>query len=131
MLPRLSALPRLRLSLLLAASCLAACTQEPPRLPVSAAGDTQQTLFTDGWLFSLEDPAGAEAPALDDAAWRNLNLPHDWSIEHPFDQKCATGTGFLPGGIAWYRKHFTLSADQQDKASSSASTASTRTPPST
>ena len=61
-------------------------------------------------------PPAPKPPALDDAAWRKLNLPHDWSIEQPFDQKWASGTGFLPCGIAWYRKHFTLSADQQDKA---------------
>jgi beta-galactosidase len=115
MLFRISALPLLRVSLLLAAACLAACALEPVRSPVSAPGDTQQTLFTNGWLFKLEETAGAEAAALDDAAWRKLDLPHDWSIEQPFDQKWASGTGFLPGGIAWYRKHFALSSEQQDK----------------
>jgi beta-galactosidase/beta-glucuronidase len=43
-----------------------------------------------------------------DDCWHNLDLPHDWSIEGPFDPKWASGTGYLPGGIGWYRKHFTL-----------------------
>jgi beta-galactosidase len=112
---RIFALPLLRVSVLLAAACLAACALAPTRHFVSAPGDTQQTLFTEGWLFNLEDSAGAEAPAFDDTAWRKLDLPHDWSIEQPFDQKWASSTGFLPGGIAWYRKRFTLSSNQLDK----------------
>lgn len=37
-------------------------------------------------------------------------MPHDWSIEGPFDEKNPAGGagGFLPTGIGWYRKHFTL-----------------------
>lgn len=45
---------------------------------------------------------------LADAGWRQVDLPHDWSIEGPYSQKNASGTGFLPGGIAWYRKTFPL-----------------------
>ena len=41
-------------------------------------------------------------------AWRLVTLPHDWSVEHPFDLCNASGTGYLPGGTAWYRKHFTM-----------------------
>jgi beta-galactosidase len=35
-------------------------------------------------------------------------VPHDWSIEGTFDEKNPTGGagGFLPSGVAWYRKHF-------------------------
>jgi beta-galactosidase len=115
MLSRISALPWLRLSVLLAASCLAACAVKPEGSLVSAPGHAQQALFNDGWLFKLEDAAGADAASFDDAAWRKLSVPHDWSIEQPFDQKWASGTGFLPGGIAWYRKHFALAPDQIGK----------------
>ena len=40
-------------------------------------------------------------------------MPHDWSIEGPFDQAAPTrGSGaFLPAGVGWYRKHFTLPAE--------------------
>ena len=44
-------------------------------------------------------------------------MPHDWSIEGPFDQNAPTlgNGGYLPAGIGWYRKHFTLPASQQGK----------------
>ena len=65
-----------------------------------------------GWRFALGDPASAEKPAFNDASWRNLNVPHDWSIEGPFAATNKTGGpgGFLPAGIGWYRQAFTLSA---------------------
>lgn len=64
--------------------------------------------FDRDWCFSKTDPATAAMPAFDDSAWRRLNLPHDWSIEEAFNPNFASGTGFLPGGIGWYRKHFHL-----------------------
>ncbi len=63
-------------------------------------------LFDGGWNFNLGDILNAQATDLDDSGWRQINLPHDWSIEQPFDQKFASGTAFLPGGVGWYRKHF-------------------------
>jgi len=62
------------------------------------------------WQFLKSDAPGAEQPNFDDANWRTLNLPHDWSIEGPFDEKNPVGGagGFLPSGVAWYRKHFKL-----------------------
>jgi beta-galactosidase len=48
-------------------------------------------------------------PEFDDRTWRQLNLPHDWAIEGPFDINGAGETGKLAyWGQAWYRKHFTL-----------------------
>ena len=69
------------------------------------------------WRFHLGDePLGAphfspDFMGYDDSAWRVVTLPHDWSVEHPFDRSNASGTGYLPGGTAWYRKHFTLPED--------------------
>ena len=74
-------------------------------------GSARQTLsFDAGWRFLKADAADAEKPEFDDAAWRALDVPHDWSIEGPFAQTNKTGGagGFLPSGIGWYRKHFTL-----------------------
>ena len=67
-----------------------------------------RTLLNTDWLFHLGDEPGADFMGWDDRAWRRVTLPHDWSVEHPFDRAHASGTGYLPGGIAWYRKHFTL-----------------------
>lgn len=69
------------------------------------------------WRFHLGDmapmapQASPEFMGYDDSSWRVVSLPHDWSVEHPFDRSNASGTGYLPGGTAWYRKHFTLPED--------------------
>src|SRR5690242_9169943 len=70
--------------------------------------------FNTGWKFFLGDAAAAD-PAFNDGSWRKLNLPHDWSIELPFDSTSPTGTGggALRGGIGWYRKTFTLPATEK------------------
>lgn len=67
--------------------------------------------FNDGWLFKLADDSTAVNPKYDDSKWRKLDLPHDWSIEGQLSPSLASCTGFLPGGIAWYRKHFTPASD--------------------
>ena len=61
-----------------------------------------------GWRFYLGDEPGADFMGFDDSGWREVTLPHDWSVEHPFDKHNSSGTGYLPGGTAWYRKHFEL-----------------------
>ncbi len=37
--------------------------------------------FDQGWRFYRGEAPGAEAPGLDDSAWRTVDTPHDWSIE--------------------------------------------------
>ena len=71
--------------------------------------DTRETRsFDEGWRFYKGDAPGIEQPAVNDSDWRTLDLPHDWSIEGPFDEKNPTGGAgaFLPSGVTWYRKHF-------------------------
>jgi len=71
------------------------------------------TSFDSDWRFLKSDAPGAEKPDFDDAGWRKLDVPHDWSIEGPFDKNNPTGSagGFLPAGVGWYRKHFILPLD--------------------
>jgi hypothetical protein len=64
--------------------------------------------FDAGWKFHKGEVTGGEQAGFDDSSWRKLNLPHDWSIEGPYDAANASGTGYLPGGIGWYRKTFAL-----------------------
>jgi beta-galactosidase len=77
----------------------------------------RRSLFCEGWLFLKGDPDGAQNPAFDDAGWRPLALPHDWSIEGPFDEHAAGGSGgaYLPAGIGWYRKRFYVAEEEQGK----------------
>ena len=56
------------------------------------------------WKFTLHDPKGAEAVDFNDNRWRNVELPHDWSVKGQLSPTLASSTGYLPGGIGWYRK---------------------------
>ena len=66
--------------------------------------------FDSGWQFIKGEVASAENPSFDDTKWRTLNIPHDWSIEGPYDKTnpTARGGGYLPAGIGWYRKTFQI-----------------------
>jgi beta-galactosidase len=82
-----------------------------PAIAQDGSQPSRQRLLMDyGWMFTTGDPVGAEEPAFDDAGWRSVELPHDWSIEGPYEQDAATGGrgGYLPTGIGWYRRSFTL-----------------------
>lgn len=62
--------------------------------------------FNENWLFSLSDDSLSTSVSYDDSKWRKLDLPHDWSVEGQLSPSLASCTGYLPGGIGWYRKHF-------------------------
>src|SRR5476649_2412404 len=74
--------------------------------------------FDRGWHFNLGDVKDGEKISLNDASWRLLNLPHDWSIEGKFskDNPATPEGGALPGGIGWYRKTFTVPAASKNKS---------------
>ena len=84
--------------------------------PAEAASPEQplreRLLFDHDWRFLLGDPDGAEAPAFGVAAWRTLDLPHDWSIEGKIDPNNPTGGsgGYFPAGVGWYRRTLTVPA---------------------
>ncbi len=77
----------------------------------------QELLADASWKFLLGDPAGVEAVSFNDSGWRDVNLPHDWSIEGVPEEKNPTGAGggFFPAGTGWYRKTFTAPADWKGK----------------
>jgi beta-galactosidase len=82
--------------------------------PSFAANSPRQVIsFDPDWLFTLANPTNAESPDLDDHDWPHVDVPHDWSIEGPFSETNSTGGagGFLPAGVGWYRKHFTLATN--------------------
>ncbi|AXT50221.1 DUF4982 domain-containing protein [Aquimarina sp. BL5] len=68
--------------------------------------------FNFDWKFYLEDTDRQKK----DTIWKGVRLPHDWSVEHSFTQENTSGaTAFLPGGIGWYKKEFTLSEKAENK----------------
>ena len=94
-------------------SCLLALSTFVPGASAAAAavqvsGERRQS-FNVGWRFFKGAAEGAEQPAFKDAQWTEVQLPHDWAIEGPFDPKINPHTGALPiSGTGWYRKWFTL-----------------------
>jgi beta-galactosidase len=82
------------------------------------AQQSGQTIdFDKGWRFNLGAVNDGQLPGLNDAGWRSLNLPHDWSIEGKFskDNPATPEGGALPGGTGWYRKTFTVPASSKNK----------------
>ena len=79
-------------------------------LTISCAKETQinrETDFNFDWKFALQkDTVLQHNTPLNDADWRAIRLPHDWSVEHSFDSIYEGATGYLPGGVAYYQKHF-------------------------
>ncbi len=75
---------------------------------VTHARDRQ--CFDDNWRFLLSDSVQMSEVAYNDSWWRLLDVPHDWAREGDFfvGNPSGAGGGALPGGIGWYRKHFTL-----------------------
>lgn len=77
----------------------------------------RKQLFDFDWKFYLGNSPSASTVEFDDKNWRNLNLPHDWSIEGTLDSNSLMGNdgGYFPAGIGWYRKTFTVPASWKNK----------------
>ncbi|KAF0095885.1 MAG: glycoside hydrolase [Puniceicoccaceae bacterium 5H] len=80
-------------------------------LQAAVASFGQPRLLVEDWKFQLGDVPSAQATDFDDAAWRVLDVPHDWSVEGVADPELASCTGYLPGGIGWYRKTLEIPSD--------------------
>ena len=55
---------------------------------------------------------GAAGLRYDDKSWRQLDLPHDFVVEGPFEPTANVAQGYRPKGVAWYRR--TLRLDPGD-----------------
>jgi len=100
------------------------CTISSPYKTVQ----TRQRPFDDNWKFIKDSVVGAENPDYDDSAWRNLDLPHDWTIEDlpnqiqdsivgPFSKNSPGRwlSGNTLGGTGWYRKYFVMNKEDKGK----------------
>jgi beta-galactosidase len=130
---------RILLALVLAsAACVpaaAAAAESPSQVsaPAAAPAGRERINIDSGWRFAFghphdaakdfghgtgnyffskagngDGPAGAEFP---DAAWRKVDLPHDWAVEQSFHARASTSHGSLAVGrnfpessVGWYRK---------------------------
>nr|WP_255673704.1 sugar-binding domain-containing protein [Flavobacterium sp. JAS] len=69
-------------------------------------GDSKK--INDNWKFNLQDTPEAQKETYDDSKWQAVNVPHDWSVKGQLSPTLASCTGFLPGGIGWYRKSINI-----------------------
>ncbi|MCX6309212.1 MAG: DUF4982 domain-containing protein [Bacteroidia bacterium] len=60
--------------------------------------------INDGWKFTLNNPDKTESATIADKDWREVVLPHDWSVKGQLSPTLASCIGYLPGGIGWYKK---------------------------
>lgn len=58
---------------------------------------------------------GAAAANYDVSSWREVQLPHDWAVEGPFDKTANLSQGYRPRGIGWYRRTFAVDAADRGK----------------
>jgi len=81
-------------------------------------GTGRKLLFDYNWKFKLGDDTLARLRDFSDTGWRNLDLPHDWSIEGKISPKNPTGGagGYFPAGIGWYRKTFKAPGEWKGKS---------------
>jgi beta-galactosidase len=137
----------------ISAAAIQAAQQEPASLPTgdtaaaAKPGAGRERLLLDfGWRFhfgNANDAAkdfgygggrsgnfqktggfiAASSLAFDDGDWREVDLPHDWAIELPFENDPALASkGFYPLGrnypdtsVGWYRRVFEIPAADAGK----------------
>jgi beta-galactosidase len=122
--------------LMIAAIPVPGADQSPQ--PAAAPAGRERLLMDFGWRFAFghaTDPAkdysyassyfsyfaktgngaGPAGSDYDDSDWRKLNLPHDWAVEVPFDNRGTASHGYKAVGrnssetsVGWYRKAFIL-----------------------
>src|ERR1700740_1975469 len=85
-----------------AARCLALL------VPLASAAPRTSEVINRDWVFTLGDPAGAEAAGHDTSQWRRADLPHS------FSEPYFLGTGFYEGH-GWYRKTLELPASSHGR----------------
>jgi hypothetical protein len=72
-------------------------------------------LLNNDWFFSLDNPEMAQESDFNHDKWQKLDLPHDWSIEAQLSPTLSACTGYLPGGIGWYRRTLDFSELSEDQ----------------
>ena len=89
---------------------------DPEEVYVDIIGDGQRTtLFNENWKFHRGDINDAQNKDYNDSTWETVNLPHDYSIDQDFTTSGEAESGFLPGGVGWYRKTFVVPKKYQEK----------------
>ena len=83
-----------------------------PGVVCGGLGFGSSSLLDDAWQFCLVPNPDSPAPAPGDEGWQSITLPHDWSVRGDLDPALASCTGYLPGGVGWYRHVLTIPREQ-------------------
>src|ERR1700712_186804 len=67
--------------------------------------------FNSDWKVKVGDTTGVEKDNFNDANWKSVTLPYAWNENDAFK----VSIDELSVGIAWYRKHFKINANQKGK----------------
>ena len=82
---------------------------------VLASAPRTETKIDYDWYFHLGDLPGAERSDTDYSEWRQLDVPHDWTIEAEYSEQNRRENAFLPGGIGWYKKEIEWQPEWEGK----------------
>ncbi|MDR6941643.1 sugar-binding domain-containing protein [Mucilaginibacter pocheonensis] len=82
---------------------------------LKAQNTGKPALFNSSWNFHKGDIDKGISGIAAETQWKSIDLPHDWSIEGPFSNEWASATGYLPGGIGWYKKSFVGNSNWKGK----------------
>ncbi len=77
----------------------------------------QKTKFNNDWNFRVNTSNDLDEKALWNSNPAAVRLPHDWSIDLPFDKQSPSGNrgAALRGGLGVYQKSFKLNNEDKDK----------------
>lgn len=67
------------------------------------------------WQFHLGDDVERTTGELKSGDWSPVTVPHDWTVEQTASPDNASCTGYLPGGIGWYKTSLEIPAAQEGK----------------
>lgn len=77
--------------------------------------DTISRVLTENWKFHYGECESAWYKGYDDSSWEEVTVPHDYSVSAPFSIEYSSGTGYLRGGVAWYRLSLNIPREYEGK----------------
>lgn len=77
--------------------------------------DRSKFILKEDWKFHLGDEKEAFQKDFNDRDWESVYVPHDWSVTYPMSRNYSSGTGYVRGGVGWYRKSFYLPKELKGK----------------
>lgn len=84
-------------------------------LKISFSQGFGQSVLLKEWYFINEDVKSGSKASIDHSKWQRVVIPHDWSVKRFASPHLSSCTGYLPGGIGWYRTEFEVNEPQKDK----------------